>query len=604
MNFKKLLLAKGIRAFRVLFVGTLILSAMVFTSVHAEGGPDLIIEKTQSSSFTQGDTGVAYIITVKNIGDAPTSGEVTAKVFPDLPESLTATGMSGFGWTCSVEILECTRNDVLPGGAFSYPIITLTVNVALNAPPQVVVPFIVEGGGDVEYANNEAAEPTTITQVPDLVISKSHTDIFSQGDQNKTYTIIVTNSGYASTDNSLVTVVDTLPAGLTPLYLEGDNWDCDLETLTCTRIGVLPVGESYDTITLTVNVDYDAPTNLTNTVVVSGGGERDTTNNISEDPTEIGQKSDLIITNVTISPTFIKPEDAFDVNITVKNQGGITTESIVYRDVYIGNDPSEFIDPETGCPFDEGDYFRSDYNDGLPPDAIDTKAVSVADGLTIGIHQIWVYVDATCINQESIETNNVYGPVNVTVGVNTFQDVPTTHSAWQWVERLYSAGITGGCATSPLKYCPNNAVTRAQMAVFLLRGIHGSSHTPPAVGGSTGFSDVPVTHPFAAWIKQLAADGITGGCGAGIYCPNNPVTRAQMAIFLLRAKHGSSYTPPSVNGDTGFNDVPVSHSAAAWIKQLAAEGITGGCGGGNYCPNNPVTRAQMAIFLVRTFNLP
>jgi hypothetical protein len=77
-----------------------------------------------------------------------------------------------------------------------------------------------------------------------------------------------------------------------------------------------------------------------------------------------------------------------------------------------------------------------------------------------------------------------------------------------------------------------------------------------------------------------------------------------MAIFLLRAKHGASYTPPSLESGTGFADVPTSHWAAAWIKQLAAEGITGGCGDGNYCPEATVTRAQMAVFLVKTFDLP
>jgi hypothetical protein len=50
--------------------------------------------------------------------------------------------------------------------------------------------------------------------------------------------------------------------------------------------------------------------------------------------------------------------------------------------------------------------------------------------------------------------------------------------------------------------------------------------------------------------------------------------------------------------------VPTSYWAAPWIEQLYTEGITGGCGGGNYCPDQPVTRAQMAIFLVRTFGLP
>jgi hypothetical protein len=185
-----------------------------------------------------------------------------------------------------------------------------------------------------------------------------------------------------------------------------------------------------------------------------------------------------------------------------------------------------------------------------------------------------------------------------------FADVASAYWAGSYVERLAAAGITGGCGTNPLTYCPEGTVTRAQMAVFLERGIHGSSYNPPAVGASTGFSDVPTAYWAAAWIKQLAADGITGGCGTGVYCPEAPVTRAQMAVFLLRSKHGASYTPPAAGSSTGFSDVPTAYWAAAWIKQLVAEGITSGCGTGTYCPESPVTRAQMAVFLVRTFNLP
>jgi hypothetical protein len=182
----------------------------------------------------------------------------------------------------------------------------------------------------------------------------------------------------------------------------------------------------------------------------------------------------------------------------------------------------------------------------------------------------------------------------------SFGDVPSTHWAWSWIERLFHAGITSGCGGG--NYCPNNPATRAEMAIFLERGIHGSSYTPPAATG-TVFGDVPITHWAADWIEQLYADGITSGCGGGNYCPNDPVTRAEMAIFLLRSKHGSSYTPPAATG-TVFGDVPISHWAAAWIEQLYAEGITSGCGDGNYCPNDPVTRAEMAVFLVRTFDLP
>jgi hypothetical protein len=185
-----------------------------------------------------------------------------------------------------------------------------------------------------------------------------------------------------------------------------------------------------------------------------------------------------------------------------------------------------------------------------------------------------------------------------------FGDVPSSYWAQEFIERLYAAGITGGCATGPLRYCPEDTVTRAQMAVFLLRGIHGAAYSPPAVGATTGFDDVPLDYWAAAWIKQMAAEGITGGCGAGTYCPEAPVTRAQMAVFLLRSKYGAAYTPPAVGSSTGFSDVPTTYWASAWIKQLVTEGITSGCGTGTYCPESPVTRAQMAVFLVRTFNLP
>jgi hypothetical protein len=186
----------------------------------------------------------------------------------------------------------------------------------------------------------------------------------------------------------------------------------------------------------------------------------------------------------------------------------------------------------------------------------------------------------------------------------TFDDVPLNYWAFDWIKRLYAANITGGCSTNPLQYCPEGTVTRAQMAVFLERGIHGANYTPPAVGSSTGFGDVSPGYWAAAWIKQLAADGITGGCGGGNYCPESPVTRAQMAVFLLRSKHGANYSPPAVGSGTGFSDVPNTYWAAAWIKQLVAEGITSGCGTGTYCPDAPVTRAQMAVFLVKTFGLP
>jgi hypothetical protein len=146
-------------------------------------------------------------------------------------------------------------------------------------------------------------------------------------------------------------------------------------------------------------------------------------------------------------------------------------------------------------------------------------------------------------------------------------------------------------------------VTRAQMAVLLLKALLGPAYAPPGASGSV-FLDV---HPgdFAAdWIEDIAARGITAGCGAGNYCPTSSVTRQQMAVFLLKTEHGSAYLPQPCGNV--FGDVACPGLFTDWIEQLYTEGVTGGCSAEPllFCPTNPVTRGQMAVFLVRTFSLP
>ncbi len=180
-----------------------------------------------------------------------------------------------------------------------------------------------------------------------------------------------------------------------------------------------------------------------------------------------------------------------------------------------------------------------------------------------------------------------------------FLDVPGAHPFHPFVEKLVRHQLTAGCGGGD--YCPASPVTRAQMAVFLLRANDGPTYVPPACAAPT-FADVPCSSGFAPWVDELAARGVTAGCGGGNYCPNDPVTRAQMAVFLLVTHDGSGYVPPPCVTPT-FGDVPCSSGFSRWVDELALRGITAGCGGGNYCPDNPVTRGQMAVFLVTTFGL-
>ena len=123
--------------------------------------PDLAISKTHMGNFTQGQIGAQFTVTVTNSGTPSTIGVVT--LTDVVPAGLTPTAASGTGWICSVTgaTVTCTRSDALAPGA-SYPLVTITVNVAANAPASVANTATISGGGDVNIANNTATDVATI----------------------------------------------------------------------------------------------------------------------------------------------------------------------------------------------------------------------------------------------------------------------------------------------------------------------------------------------------------------------------------------------------------------------------------------------------------
>ena len=100
------------------------------------------------------------------------------------------------------------------------------------------------------------------------------------------------------------------------------------------------------------------------------------------------------------------------------------------------------------------------------------------------------------------------------------------------------------------------------MAVFLLKAKARPLLRAAALHGDV-FADVPCPSTFAPWIEALAAEGITGGCGGGNYCPTDPVRRDQMAVFLLKTEHGPTYVPPACTPPGLYPDVPCPH-----VRQL------------------------------------
>ena len=180
--------------------------------------------------------------------------------------------------------------------------------------------------------------------------------------------------------------------------------------------------------------------------------------------------------------------------------------------------------------------------------------------------------------------------------VSSFTDVPGNLWAWTYIEALRQVGISGYPDGT---YRPANSVTRAQIAKFVLLAKHGAGYTPPSFA-SYSFSDIEGLWA-ADWIEEAYQEGIVGGYSDGTYRPNNFVTRAQMVKFVLLGKHGAGYTPPSFSSYS-FSDIE-GLWAADWIEEAYQEGIVGGYPDGTYRPNNHVTRAQMAKFLVNAFSL-
>jgi hypothetical protein len=190
-----------------------------------------------------------------------------------------------------------------------------------------------------------------------------------------------------------------------------------------------------------------------------------------------------------------------------------------------------------------------------------------------------------------------------------------THCYVPPIDMCYSGEVSGGtpCYSGPTSVPPGGGTIMSYChllppgesninLVFHPRCI--TEQMLPTIQGVTclaavpTFPDVPVTSPFFHYVETIYQLGITGGCQGGNYCPGNPVTRAQMAVFLIKSKYGAAYVPPACTGV--FGDVPCSSPFAIWIEKLASDGVTGGCGNGNYCPDSTVTRKQMAPFLLKS----
>ena len=210
----------------------------------------------------------------------------------------------------------------------------------------------------------------------------------------------------------------------------------------------------------------------------------------------------------------------------------------------------------------------------------------------------------------------------------TFGDVPSEYWAWRPIETLCEAGIVHGYAAdvpgtpwNEALFGPEGLVTRAQMAVVLARAMALPTWTAAQVAASTPtFSDLPKSDWAYAWVEPLAQTGVMNGYAAAPGADSRPrfnppatVDRAQMAVALCRANRIPPMTAAQIAASTPiFSDVPKTHWAYAWIEPLVSTGVMRGYSGDDpstpenearFCPDNTVTRSQLAVVVYRAFDM-
>jgi uncharacterized repeat protein (TIGR01451 family) len=563
-------------------------------------GPDPSITKTHSGSFTEGLTGT-YTITLTNVGLSPTDG-TTVTVSDTLPAGLTFNQVTGTGWSCNGSSpVTCTRSDVLASNT-SYPPITLTVNVANDAPASITNTATVSGGGDVNTLNNTANDKTTVTPVSDLTISKSHSGVFHQGQNQASYVLTVSNVGGGVTAGT-VTVTDTVPAGLTPLFSSAPfPWGCgfNANTLTCTRNDPLPANQSYSQITLFVSVANDAPASVTNTATVSGGGEINTANDTATDPTTIQPSPDLTIAKSHSPDPFIVGQTG-TYTITVSNVGHASTSGTVTVTDFLPNGLTATAISATGwsCSSTPTNFVNCSRQDSLAVGSsypVITVTVSVNGGgpQVTNIATVSGGGEFNTANDSASDVTHVTGPVlsiikshlgNFTVGqmgnyiitVSNTGSVDTISSAVNVNDNL-PTGMTAASASAPGWNCSgiNTAFVNCTRSDILKAGqsypaisltVNVDGTTPPSIANFvsvTGGGDLNV-HFFSD--------------PTSVNVPDLAITKSHTGNFTL-GQTGATYTITVSNVGTiatGGGTVGVTDILPFALNATAASGTGWSC---------------------------
>jgi hypothetical protein len=243
-----------------------------------------------------------------------------------------------------------------------------------------------------------------------------------------------------------------------------------------------------------------------------------------------------------------------------------------------------------------------------------TYTVTVNTGSGNGTIRLDLPASASIFDLASIPMDDLpftSGDVYDVIKTATFADTSSSNPYWQDIEILYANGLTAGCSTSPLNFCPNTVLDRAQLAVFTLRGNFGTGYTPPPPPWDRFADDWSPGTWAEKWAEGMYNAGFTAGCATSPlrYCPWDQTPKVQAAVFGLRLKYGNSYVPPAASGTVFADMTNTAYFGTKWSEQAYADGLLPNCGtdiGSGlplFCPNDFLSRGLGAYMIVRAKNL-
>ncbi len=549
-------------------------------SVYASFAPYAPVTLTRSGPLSAGEMGAVYTVTVDNQTFSATKGTIT--VVDNLPPGLTLVSISGGFFTCAGTI--CTTGLSLPPGD-SWQIM-LTVNVAANAPAQITNQVTVSGGG---FNSVTASDTATLIPFQTIAFAPISSVAFGAAPFTVSATAssglpVIFSSGTPSVCSVTSTTVMILTGGVCSIVAsQAGNASYGAASVTQSFI-VNPIAQ---TISFTPPVNpVDAPTVVVSLNATASSGLPVHIQSSTSNCSVYAGTSVYLGSTGPCTITFLQPGNASYAPAT------LTATFIIGKTQTITFNPV-------------GDLATSTTSVSLTAASTSGLAVVFTSNTpsvcTVSQSTVTILNSGGCSITASQPGNTTYAPaLGVTQDFTVlFTDVPAGANYTSAVDVFAQEGITAGCATDD--FCPNDSVTRDQMAIFLVRAVYGSDNfTSSAI---PYFTDVqPSTFGFK-WIQKLYELGITRGCTATTYCPTSVVTRDQMAAFLIRVRYGLvlAANPPSFTypATPYFTDVPATDTEFPYVQRMKLDGITNGCTATTYCPDDPVTRGDMAIFVMR-----